>query len=72
MYSTPTMAKREYHVNCIRKSEDENGHEAITHIGNNRAGWITTRKAAIKWIEAGEVDFYTADIASGKNCMSKS
>jgi hypothetical protein len=30
------MAQREYHINCILKSEGQNGHEAITHIGNHR------------------------------------
>jgi hypothetical protein len=60
------MAIREYHVNCVIKLAGENRHEAITHIGNNRANWISTREAAIKWIEAGEVNFYTADITTGK------
>jgi hypothetical protein len=65
------MAQREYHINCILKSEGQNGHEAITHIGNHRASWISTREAAIKWIEAGEVNFYTADIVTGKKTYLK-
>jgi hypothetical protein len=65
------MAQRDYHINCILKSEGHNGHAAITHIGNHRASWISTREAAIKWIEAGEVNFYTADIVTGKKTYLK-
>lgn len=55
----------EFHVTCITKSHAQGGHEHITHIGNESAGWRLTREVAIMRIDNKTEAFYTVDPNTG-------
>lgn len=55
-----------FHVNCIRRSAPNGGHEHITHIGNTENAWILEKLDAIRRIESKEASFYTIERHTGK------
>ena len=57
---------QEFQVTCIIKPDRYSTHEHITHIGNIAAGWMLTREAAIRRIDAGLEAFFTIDQTSGR------
>ena len=51
----------EHEVNCISKSDRQNIHERITHIGGRNADgtrWLLTQPAAIEGIESKKWQFF--------------
>ena len=62
----------EYLVTCINKPHHSSPHEHITHIGNitntPEKRWRMTRETVIAQIDAGQNQFYTVDVTTGKKC----
>jgi hypothetical protein len=55
--SKPQLAQ----ISCINKSNRENPHERITHVGGRAANqWKLTQEAAINLIETGQWRFYVS------------
>ena len=50
-------------VQCINKSDRDNPHERITHIGGMHEGqrWRLTEDDAVKAIESGQISFYVKE-----------
>lgn len=44
-------------ITCIRKPDNDNRHEAITHVGNSQGVWA--KGDVINWIDNKEHTFYT-------------
>ena len=55
----------EFEVNCINKSDRNNQHESITHIGNSNGSWRLPKAEVVKRIEAKTENFYTLDSGTG-------
>jgi hypothetical protein len=56
------MASR-HQVQCVNKSDRQNPHERITHIGGRNgdgSSWKLTQQDAIKGIEDGKWQFYVS------------
>ncbi|MDF3931636.1 DUF3892 domain-containing protein [Pseudomonas citronellolis] len=56
----------EHEINCINKSDRNNRHESISHIGNSIQGWVLTRDEAIRRIDDKSEAFYTLDRGTGR------
>ncbi len=55
------MAKNTAQITCINKSDRQNPHERITHVGGYGNGrWKITQRDAITHIESGEWDFWVS------------
>lgn len=64
-----------HEITCINKSDRQNPHERITHIGgktggeNNGGPWKITQEKAIEGIEAGTWTFYVTKNDSRVNVV---